>query len=395
MIKLIIRKPLIKITSLRGYFNLSVDLICGDYKLDIELVDIKQESDDGISLKETSKRTGTANKLNKVGSKRESPNGKKRRSKGEQSVKVKVKKETRRKAHPPPVELDEPIECDTCNSTYKNNVAFALHTIKHADDNKYSCHLCPYKNISKYHIEMHVRAHEGTTKYKCEVCQKAFTVSTHAIEHKYFHTGEKPFQCEICGKHFMFSRFLAAHRRSQHYEILTGSPLVKFDCKTCNKHYASASGLRRHKLSKHNDAGIDLSVLCDICGKRLSSKEKLKFHRRIHTGYKPFVCQVCGKAFTKKDQLIEHVRVHTGEKPHICKYCGRGFTQRTPLKIHERTHSGEKPYVCPSCGKGFVTKTSVDSHMKNCSNNVVTAFNPSWIGHPFQQIAQPPKYFSL
>lgn len=313
-----------------------------------------------------------------------------------------------RRNHPPPVELDDPIECEICNQTYKNNVAFALHTIRHSEDGKYSCHLCNYKNTSKYHVEMHVRAHEGTTKYKCEVCAKAFTVSTHAVEHKYFHTGEKPFQCEICGKHFMFSRFLAAHRRSQHYEILTGSPLVKFDCKVCNKHYASASGLRRHKLSKHNDEGVDLSVLCDICGKRLSSREKLKFHRRIHTGYKPFACQVCSKAFTKKDQLIEHVRVHTGEKPHVCKFCGRGFTQRTPLKIHQRTHSGERPYVCACCGKGFVTKTSVDSHMRSCGGNVVSAFASTWMGHPLPQlsqltqsfshigqIGQPNKYFSL
>ncbi|XP_066254717.1 zinc finger protein with KRAB and SCAN domains 7-like isoform X28 [Euwallacea similis] len=309
------------------------------------------------------------------------------RSKKGNKPRVKSEKKRIRK-HPPPIELDEPIECEMCNSTYRNNVAFALHTIRHSEENKYSCHLCPYKNISKYHIEMHVRAHEGTTKFKCEICQKAFTVSTHAVEHKYYHTGEKPFQCEICGKHFMFSRFLAAHRRSQHYEILTGSPLVKFDCKVCNKHYASASGLRRHKLSKHNDEGVDLSVLCDICGKRLSSREKLKFHRRIHTGYKPFSCQVCNKAFTKKDQLIEHVRVHTGEKPHICKYCGRGFTQRTPKKIHERTHSGERPYVCTCCGKGFLTKTSVDSHMKTCGGNVMSAFASTWMGHPLPQLSQ-------
>lgn len=144
--------------------------------------------------------------------------------------------------HPPPIELDEPIECDVCNLTFRNNVCFALHSIDHAKDNKYYCHLCDFKNNSKYHIEMHVRAHEGTTRYKCEICGKAFTISTHAIEHKYFHTGEKPFQCEICGKHFMFSWFLTSHRRTQHWEIVTGSPLVKYDCTLCNKHYTSSTG---------------------------------------------------------------------------------------------------------------------------------------------------------
>ncbi|XP_049819978.1 zinc finger protein ZFP2 isoform X10 [Aethina tumida] len=274
---------------------------------------------------------------------------------------------TEKVVHPEPVELDEPIHCDICTETYKNNVAFALHSINHSEDGKYSCHLCDYRNTSKYHIEMHVRAHEGTTKYKCEVCGKAFTVSTHAIEHKFFHTGEKPFQCEICGKHFMFSWFLTSHRRTQHWEIMTGSPLVKYDCLICNKHYTSSTGLKRHNLSKHNEAGTDMSVLCDVCGKRLSSKEKLKFHRRIHTGYKPYSCETCSKSFSRKEQLKEHERVHTGEKPFICKFCGRGFTQRSPLRIHERTHTGERPYVCMICGKGFISKGVMDTHMKSCS----------------------------
>ncbi|XP_030752784.1 endothelial zinc finger protein induced by tumor necrosis factor alpha-like isoform X7 [Sitophilus oryzae] len=269
--------------------------------------------------------------------------------------------------HPPPIELDEPIQCDICNETYKNNVAFALHSIVHSGDNKYRCHLCEYKNSSKYHIEMHIRAHEGTTKYKCEICGKAFTISTHAFEHKYFHTGEKPFQCEICGKHFMFSWFLTSHRRTQHWEIVTGSPLVKYDCNICNKHYTSSTGLKRHNMNHHGIPGADDSCLCDICGKSLSSKEKLKFHRRIHTGYKPFSCEICTKSFSRKEQLKEHERVHTGEKPYICKFCGKGFTQRSPLRIHERTHTGERPYKCMICQKGFISKGVMDTHMKNCS----------------------------
>ncbi|XP_044767009.1 zinc finger protein 391-like isoform X5 [Coccinella septempunctata] len=259
-----------------------------------------------------------------------------------------------------------PVHCDICDVTYKNSIMFAFHSIEHNEDKKYSCHLCSFKSTSKYHTEMHIRAHEGTSKYKCEICNKAFTVSTHAAEHKYFHTGEKPFQCEICGKHFMFSWFLTSHRRSQHWEIMTGMPLVKYDCQICNKHYTSASGLKRHQRAKHELPGPQVSVLCDICGKSLSSKEKLKFHRRIHTGFKPYGCEICSKNFSRKEQLKEHERVHTGEKPYICGYCGKGFSQRSPLRIHERTHTGERPYVCRLCGRGFISKGVMDSHMKNC-----------------------------
>ncbi|XP_017786292.1 PREDICTED: uncharacterized protein LOC108569298 [Nicrophorus vespilloides] len=271
-------------------------------------------------------------------------------------------------------EEDEPIHCDTCDTIFKNHLTFGLHSLIHNADDKYSCHMCNYKSSSKYNFEMHIKAHQGKTGYKCEICNKAFTISTHAVEHKNFHTGEKPFQCEICGKHFMFSWFLTSHRRSQHWEIMTGKPLVKYDCTICNKHYTSATGLRRHKISKHNYQGIDASVLCDICGKSLSSKEKLKFHRRIHTGYKPYSCQMCSKSFTRKEQLKEHERVHTGEKPFICKFCGKGFTQRSPLRIHERTHTGERPYICRLCGKGFISKGVMDTHMKNCEGGQHSTF---------------------
>ncbi|XP_071050486.1 zinc finger protein 627-like isoform X7 [Onthophagus taurus] len=260
----------------------------------------------------------------------------------------------------------EAILCEVCDQTFTNNIEFCLHTITHSEDGKYHCYLCNYRSASKYSIESHIRTHDGTAKYKCEICNKGFGIRTHASQHKYFHSGEKPFQCEICGKHFMFSWFLASHRRSQHWEILTGKPLVKYDCRICKKHYTSSTGLKRHQASIHNMGKREASRLCDICGKSLSSKEKLKFHRRIHTGYKPYACTVCSKAFTKKEQLKEHERVHTGEKPYICNFCGKGFSQRSPLRIHERIHTGERPYSCKICFRGFVSKGVMDIHMKSC-----------------------------
>ncbi|XP_018335324.1 zinc finger protein 62 isoform X13 [Agrilus planipennis] len=240
------------------------------------------------------------------------------------------------------------IHCFSCDITFENNLSFALHSIKH-NKKRYSCHMCDFSNASKYSMQVHIRMHEGETDYKCEICNKAFTNKTHAIEHKNYHT--------------------ASHRRSQHWEIMTGMPLVKYDCLDCNKHYTTSTGLKRHKQKYHNERN-EQAVLCDICGKRLSSTEKLKFHRRIHTGYKPHACGVCSKSFTKKEQLKEHERVHTGERPFICKFCGKGFTQRSPLRIHTRIHTGERPYICRLCNKGFISKGIMDTHMKSCADTL-------------------------
>ncbi|VEN39102.1 unnamed protein product [Callosobruchus maculatus] len=370
----------------RGYVNPCACPICGEVGPCMHLP---------IKLQEKSQGRGDISKCKPPTAKTRRPRKKKDPAKVPAKPKsTKPRKKRVHVAHPPPIKLEDPIHCDNCSDSYFSHVEFAFHSIKHSEDGKYTCHVCnSYRNAKKHSIEMHVRAHEGSTKYKCEICGKAFTINTYAIEHKYFHTGEKPFQCEICGKHFMFSRQLGSHRRTSHYEILTGSPLVKYDCDICKKHYESAFGLRRHKLTIHND--VDLSVICEICGKRISTKEKLKFHMRTHTGVKPYPCEICGKCFSKKHQMIEHTRVHTGEKPYICSHCGRGFSQRTPLVLHIRTHTGERPNLCRFCGNGFISKTALESHMKNClppflvGGNLVSQLSQIPPLAPLSRLSQP------
>lgn len=263
--------------------------------------------------------------------------------------------------------IKTPILCPICEQIFFSIIDLGLHSIFHSDNRKYSCPICKYSTISKYTFKVHVQGHEGSNSiYSCEICKKSFLTRAYAIQHKNVHTGERPFQCEICEKNFTTSYFLTSHKTRQHSEVTTGKPLVKYDCKICHSNYRSSTSLRHHMSSKHNTHETDMSMLCDICGKRLANAQKLELHKRIHSGYKPFQCSSCSKAFCRKEQLREHIRVHTGEKPYICKYCGRGFTQRSPLKIHERLHTGEKPYTCMLCDKGFISKGVMDTHMKHC-----------------------------
>uniref|UniRef100_A0A6P7F5J9 Zinc finger protein 28-like n=1 Tax=Diabrotica virgifera virgifera TaxID=50390 RepID=A0A6P7F5J9_DIAVI len=267
---------------------------------------------------------------------------------------------------PDPVILDEPIKCKNCEQTFFTNLHYALHSIEHSAELKYTCHICNFTNLRKDRFELHVRLHEGSTKYKCEICQKAFRCGAHADEHRNFHTGEKPFQCEICGKHFMYSRGLGNHRIKTHCQILTGKPREKFRCEFCDKEFESSTGLTSHTNIKHRNIQPDISVICEICGKRISCMGRLKYHLRVHSGDKPYACLMCPKRFAMRDLLIEHSRVHTGEKPYVCKYCGKTFGQRSPYRYHIKTHTGEKPYLCPICGKGFISKAGMKSHLKNC-----------------------------
>ncbi|XP_018335331.1 zinc finger protein 135 isoform X20 [Agrilus planipennis] len=259
----------------------------------------------------------------------------------------------------------ELLHCFTCEVIFDSKLAYALHSVSHGSEGRYSCPECDFTTRYKDKIKMHKHIREEKTKYCCKICKQSFVVSRDAEEHENVHLGKKPFICEVCGREYALSRLLASHRRHQHWEVLKIAPSNKFDCVPCKKHYTTASGLRRHRLRYHNTVKRE-RFLCDECGKELSSKEGLKFHRRTHTGYKPYSCATCSRAFVRKQLLTEHERTHSGERPFICKFCHRGFTQRTPLKIHERLHTGERPYQCRFCDSKYASKSVVDTHMRNC-----------------------------
>ena len=53
----------------------------------------------------------------------------------------------------------------------------------------------------------------------------------------------------------------------------------------------------------------------------------LTYHKRVHTGQKPYECVICKKAFISSNALNDHKRVHTGEKPYKCVICKRHLVQ--------------------------------------------------------------------
>nr|XP_023023099.1 zinc finger protein 728-like [Leptinotarsa decemlineata] len=242
-------------------------------------------------------------------------------------------------------ETKEPLECSYCSKLFNTHMDFGLHSKFHNKDGHFSCHLCEYRKDTKKTFENHIRGHD---LYKCQKCGKIMRSRRWAYKHLKAHTLTNNLQCEICGKHLK-KESLATHLKLIHAEDRS-SLITK--CPICNKEYLNAGSLRQHYSRAHKELGIDISVVCDICGLRLSCKSKLKPHIMTHTGDKPFACALCPKKFVVKDKLNAHMRVHTGEKPYECRYCGKKFGQDGPYRYHIKTHTGT--YYDPNAKRTYI-----------------------------------------
>ncbi|KAM6153707.1 zinc finger protein 584 [Erethizon dorsatum] len=195
------------------------------------------------------------------------------------------------------------------------------------------------------------------------------------------HALQKPFKCGNCRERFLKAfallNHLIAHPEERHFRCPAGGSaptknLAHPDdhkdppeedahvCGECGKAFSYAS-----KLRKHRKIHMGLRPFqCSECGKTFSRKDALVLHERTHTGERPYECSRCGKAFSVLSTLIRHRKVHLGERPYECRECGKFFKYNKSFVLHQRVHTGERPFVCEHCGKTYVTRSGLYQHWK-------------------------------
>ncbi|XP_018324382.1 zinc finger protein 679-like isoform X1 [Agrilus planipennis] len=130
-------------------------------------------------------------------------------------------------------------------------------------------------------------------------------------------------------------------------------------CDLCGRQFRVSQGLIRHLRETHE--GLK-NYRCDTCGRMFATKRNVEEHRRTHTEERPYVCDHCGKAFKQKATLFVHNRCHSDTYPYKCIYCNLMFRSRPPMLLHIKRHTGERPYPCEVCGRRFRTKYDLKKH---------------------------------
>lgn len=85
---------------------------------------------------------------------------------------------------------------------------------------------------------------------------------------------------------------------------------------------------------------------CDVCHMKFHTNDKLKTHKRTHTGEKPYVCKCknCPAAYAQSYDLVKHMkRSHVGMSIYSCNKCSMSFQNYADLRKHICSRTTSSP----------------------------------------------------
>lgn len=185
------------------------------------------------------------------------------------------------------------------------------------------------------------------------------------------HTGamkDEPTEIDESNKQTTHSSTITSKSAARHTDTSTGTSVFHTKCGICNELFANLIELDKHMKIAHDINRFQ----CDICLKKVKSKNGLHIHKRYahdnETHIWKFKCDVCKTPFMQKSSLQQH---QCGEKPK-CELCGKkDFSTIFALKSHIAFKHRNGPetinHVCKLCTRSFETAEERDEHRTICS----------------------------
>ena len=172
-------------------------------------------------------------------------------------------------------------------------------------------------------------------KFKCLVIRDMHFVEEHSLE--------KNLKCDKCDQAFYRQSCLDEHLARDSSECKP----EECRCSPCSKNQKK-------------------TISCHLCDKKLRNQNTYKEHlAKKHLGDRPFKCLVCKKGFNTREILRKHSFIHTGYD-NKCTSCDKVFFKRFNLKMHFlKNHFGmdDKDLSCRVCDRRFDDNKELKRHV--------------------------------
>ncbi|KAK7116315.1 zinc finger protein 271-like [Littorina saxatilis] len=138
--------------------------------------------------------------------------------------------------------------------------------------------------------------------------------------------------------------------------------LFPYFCSLCDANFMEGRLLRAHVAAYHS---ANQSLQCQMCGMYFKLRGSLGTHMK-YCRQAP-ACVVCGEHFAGGPDLEKHYYSHSVEERAAsqfmsCSECGEVFVSTVQLREHQKKHGTSRPFSCELCNASFTHQKILDKH---------------------------------
>ncbi|XP_065087722.1 zinc finger protein 99-like [Ochlerotatus camptorhynchus] len=214
---------------------------------------------------------------------------------------------------------ERPFQCEICYRRYET--ARMLHGHQHDAyrERNFICELCGQGYFTQGKLDIHkALVHQNEANYPCGTCGKLHKHVRLARACESIHRNRKDHPCTVCGAVFKSKYLLVSHR-------LIHTDVRKHKCDICAKTFRRNQQLQKHITIDHRN---ERNFACPFCPKRFGVAASLSKHKLTHTGF-PYRCELCNKRLKTRQNYIQHYETHRtdADKVFQCERCDQRYSQ--------------------------------------------------------------------
>ncbi|XP_014211131.1 transcription factor IIIA [Copidosoma floridanum] len=192
------------------------------------------------------------------------------------------------------------FQCNICLSNISTLTNLKRHYHRAHHEDKLHCKECNLKFRKKSRYQEHMASHDNTTVYKCDKCEKKFLTHMKLVKHQEYHVNRNhTCQVEGCSEVFEKWALLQKHIKIEHSGI-------EYHCTECKKLFSNKRSYKTH-MKIHSENRPVLPCPYENCNRLYYFKNNLHYHIKVHHTGNKFNCDMCGKKLASKQKIKEHI----------------------------------------------------------------------------------------